>query len=121
MELNGSITVTCIFATGASSTGCQVTIFTVGGLREVFSENITRSDRANQVNVAHAGANRAAKNIYFVCCILIDLIQLQASFFNLTLATPSLAGQPLLTQKTRKGLVNGVTSVCLQVEYMNYQ
>ena len=33
----------------------------------------------------------------------------------------SLAGQPLLTQKVRKGLVNGVTSVCLQVEYMNYQ
>ena len=27
LELNGSITVTCTFATGASSTGCHVTIF----------------------------------------------------------------------------------------------
>ena len=28
-------------------------------------------------------------------------------------AEPSLAGQPLLTQKARKGLVNGVTPACL--------
>ena len=27
IELDGSMTVTCTFATGASSTGCQVTIF----------------------------------------------------------------------------------------------
>jgi hypothetical protein len=38
VELNSSITVTCIFATGASSTGCQVTIFRINetGVQMVF-------------------------------------------------------------------------------------
>ena len=49
MELNGSITVTCTFATGATSTGCQVTIFTMGNIQEVYSTNITRPDGASQV------------------------------------------------------------------------
>ena len=38
-----------------------------------------------------------------------------------TQLTHSLAGQPLLTQKARKGLVNEGTSTCPQVEYMTYQ
>ena len=33
----------------------------------------------------------------------------------------SLTGQPLLTQKARKGLVNEVTSACPRVEHMTYQ
>ena len=33
----------------------------------------------------------------------------------------SLAGQPLLTQKARKGLVNNVAVACPQVPYRNYQ
>ena len=49
MELNGSITVTCIFATGASSTGCQVTIFMIDSSEEVLSTNITRPNGASQV------------------------------------------------------------------------
>ncbi len=41
VELNSSITVTCIFATGASSTGCQVTIFQINetGVQMVFVIN----------------------------------------------------------------------------------
>ena len=50
MELNGSITVTCTFATGASSTGCQVSIFTMGSSEEVLSTKITRPDGASQVS-----------------------------------------------------------------------
>ena len=50
VELNGSITVTCNFATGASSTGCQVTIFTLESLQEVFSVNITRLNGNRKVN-----------------------------------------------------------------------
>ena len=49
MELNGSITVTCTFAIGASSTGCQVTILIMDSLQEVLSRNITRPDGANEV------------------------------------------------------------------------
>ena len=49
VELNGSITVTCTFATGASSTGCQVTIFTMDNFQEVFSTNISRHNGASQV------------------------------------------------------------------------
>ena len=49
MELNGSITVTCTFAIGASSTGCQVTILIMDSLQEVLSRNITRPDGVNEV------------------------------------------------------------------------
>ena len=49
VELNGSITVTCTFATGASSPGCQVTIFTMDNFQEVFSTNISRPNGATQV------------------------------------------------------------------------
>ena len=42
VELNGSITVTCTFATGASSTGCQVTILIMDNLRELISKNLSR-------------------------------------------------------------------------------
>ena len=48
LELNGSITITCTFAPGASSTGCQVTILMEG--LQVFSTIIIRSQRVNQVN-----------------------------------------------------------------------
>ena len=41
--------------------------------------------------------------------------------FSSTCSTCSLTGQPLLTQKARKGLVNEVTSTCPQVEHMTYQ
>ena len=53
MEVNGSITVTCIFATGASSTGCQVTIFKLDSLQVVFlnSTNITHLNRSSEVNI----------------------------------------------------------------------
>ena len=44
MELNGSITVTCTFATGASSIGCQVTIFIMQSLQKVFTRNIARQN-----------------------------------------------------------------------------
>ena len=52
MELNGSITITCTFATGATSTGCQVTIFYImsDNLQEVMSTNITRPNGTNQVH-----------------------------------------------------------------------
>ena len=50
-ELNGSITVTCTFATGATSTGCQVTILITDGLRELFTTNITRQNGAIQVDL----------------------------------------------------------------------
>ena len=50
VELNGSITVTCTFATGATSTGCQVTIYTVDTSRWVLTMmNITRQNGARQV------------------------------------------------------------------------
>jgi hypothetical protein len=41
VELNGSITVTCIFAAGASSTGCQVTILGINdtGIQMLFVIN----------------------------------------------------------------------------------
>jgi hypothetical protein len=53
VELNSSITVTCIFASGASSTGCQLTILGINdtgmqmlfvinrqnGILEVFNSN----------------------------------------------------------------------------------
>ena len=41
VELNSSITVTCIFATGASSTGCQVTISGINdtGMQTLFVIN----------------------------------------------------------------------------------
>ena len=42
MEVNGSITITCAFVSGASSTGCQVTIFTGDSLQEVLSEKVIR-------------------------------------------------------------------------------
>ena len=42
VELNGSIIVTCTFAMGASSTGCQVTILTMDNLQEVLSTKIIR-------------------------------------------------------------------------------
>ena len=38
-----------------------------------------------------------------------------------TRAIDSLAGQPLLTQKARNGLVNEGTSACPQVDHMTYQ
>ena len=47
LELNGSITVTCTFATGATSDGCQVTIL-MGDL-QMFPTIITRSIGVNQV------------------------------------------------------------------------
>ena len=56
MELNGSITVTCIFAAGALSTGCQVTVFISDSSEEVLSINITRPD----------GASRVSKSMYHV-------------------------------------------------------
>ena len=40
MEVNGSITVTCAFVSGASSTGCQVTIFIRDSLQEVLSKKV---------------------------------------------------------------------------------
>jgi hypothetical protein len=51
MELNSSITVTCIFATGASSIGCQVIIFMRDNLQDeyIFSKNITRPDGVDRV------------------------------------------------------------------------
>ena len=49
MELNGSITVTCTFAVGASSTGCQIIILRGDSLQEVFSRNITRPSGVDQV------------------------------------------------------------------------
>ena len=49
MELNGSITVTCTFATGASSPGCQVTIFTMDNMY-IFSRNITRPNEDSPVS-----------------------------------------------------------------------
>ena len=49
MELNGSITVTCTFATGASSPGCQVTIFTMDNMY-IFSGNITRPNEDSPVS-----------------------------------------------------------------------
>ena len=49
MELNGSITVTCIFAPGASSPGCQVTIFTMDNMY-IFSRNITRPNEDSPVS-----------------------------------------------------------------------
>ena len=51
IELDGSITVTCTFATGASSTGCQVTILIMDSLQEVLSQNITRPHGANEVYI----------------------------------------------------------------------
>ena len=52
MELDGSITVTCTFATGASSTGCLVTIFTTDNsqLMVILSKNITRQNGNTEVN-----------------------------------------------------------------------
>ena len=50
MELNGSITVTCTFATGASSTGCQVTIFMGDSLREVLSREVIRPHGASKAS-----------------------------------------------------------------------
>ena len=49
VELNCSITVTCTFATGASSTGCQVTVFMRDSLQEVLSRNVSRPNQATQV------------------------------------------------------------------------
>ena len=49
VELNGSITVTCIFVTGASSTGCQLTIFTIDNVY-IFSRNITRPNKDSPVS-----------------------------------------------------------------------
>ena len=46
VELNGSITVNCIFATGASSTGCQVTIF---GINDTGVQTLFVIDRPNGV------------------------------------------------------------------------
>ena len=50
MEVNGSITVTCIFASGASSTGCQVTIFIRDSLQEVLSRKIIRPHGSSMVS-----------------------------------------------------------------------
>ena len=52
VELNNSITVTCTFATGALSTGCQVSIFKLDSLQEVFliSGNFTRLYGTKKVN-----------------------------------------------------------------------
>ena len=52
LGLNGNIIVTCTFATGASSTGCQVTIFYIMSdkLLKVISKNITRPNGTNQVH-----------------------------------------------------------------------
>ena len=52
MELNGSITVTCTFATGASSTGCQVAILEEmndTGFKILDTFNITRHNGATKV------------------------------------------------------------------------
>ena len=49
VELNGSITVTCTFANGASSTGCQVKLFMMDNLQEALSMNLFRPERATQV------------------------------------------------------------------------
>ena len=52
VELDGSITVTCTFATGASSTGCQVTIFTTDNPPvEILSRNITRQNEDAQESI----------------------------------------------------------------------
>ena len=50
MELDGSITVTCTFATGASSTGCQITIFMMDSVQKLFSRNITRAATDSEVH-----------------------------------------------------------------------
>ena len=50
MEVNGSITVTCVFASGASSTGCQVTIFIKDSLQEVLSRKIIRPHGSSMVS-----------------------------------------------------------------------
>ena len=50
MEVNGSITVTCAFAPGASSTGCQVTIFIRDSLQEVLSRKIIRPHGSSVVS-----------------------------------------------------------------------
>ena len=44
VEMNGSIIVTCTFAMGASSTGCQATIFELemDNFKEVLSTKIIR-------------------------------------------------------------------------------
>ena len=49
MELNGSITVTCTFATGASSTGCQVSTLKLDSFNILFNVNLTRQNGDNQV------------------------------------------------------------------------
>ena len=49
IQFNGSITVTCTFATGALSTGCQVSIFTMDNLHRLFTKNITRQNGESQV------------------------------------------------------------------------
>ena len=51
MEVNGSITVTCVFASGASSTGCQVTIFIKDSLQEVLSRKIIRPHGSSVVSL----------------------------------------------------------------------
>ena len=49
IELNGSITVTCTFATGTSSTGCLVTILNEDSLNILFTVNITRHNGDSEV------------------------------------------------------------------------
>ena len=46
VELNGSITVTCIFATGASSTGCQIIIF---GINDTGMQTLYMINRPNGI------------------------------------------------------------------------
>ena len=55
VELNGTITVSCTFATGSSSTtGCRVTLFMMDSSQEVFSRNIDRTDGVSEVyNILH--------------------------------------------------------------------
>ena len=62
LELNGSITVTCTFATGASSTGCHVTIFGINvtgyminrpnGVIQVFRQHNYFYAHAHEVSLA---------------------------------------------------------------------
>ena len=66
MELNGSITVTCTFATGASSTGCQVTVFMMDSMQEVLSKRIIRPH----------GASEASLKVAVIYCFFVSLLSL---------------------------------------------
>ena len=85
LELNGNITITCTFATGASSTGCQVTMFMMGSSEEVLSTNITRPNGDSQVNIYYTYYFILGTNIDIsisIAVTMVDLLQLQACVPN---------------------------------------